>query len=168
MISEAPEIQPPRKGSPRKFSSRRLERERAELKRFDARYARFQVYLLEAERVRRRALDAIAERDALRLARRDAARRACFVGGVSHGPLDEELGPRDGETLSEFGARVDRETPRLMLADFPAPTAWWDYVDAASGERELAGAPTLDGLRFKVGPVNVQDLRFNPTRVGRK
>jgi hypothetical protein len=119
------------KPSPRKFSSRRLERERAELERFDRLWARRRVYLLETERARRKALDAIAERDALRLARRDAARRACFIQGVSHGPWDAELGPREDETLSAFGARVDRETPRLTLADFSAPPAWWDREESS-------------------------------------
>lgn len=128
------------------FFDRKRKRQRAEEKQFDARYARYRVYLLESERARRKALDAIAERDALRLARSDAARRACFIGGVSHGPLDEELGPRDGESLSEFGARVDRETPRLTLADFPAPAAWWSEEPSTS--KSIPGSmPALPARR---------------------
>src|SRR5690606_4210435 len=128
------------------FQARRRERDRAELERFDRRYARLRLYLLEGERTRRRALAAIAERDALRQHRRDLARRALFVHGVSHGPLDDPLGPRPDETLSEFGARVDRETPRLTLADFKGPVAWWDDENGPALRLER---PALESLKFR-------------------
>lgn len=133
------------------FQDRRRERERADLERFDRRYARFRLYLLEGERARRRALAAIAERDTLRRHRRDLARRAVFVHGVSHGPLDDPMGPLPDETLSEFGARIDRETPRLTLADFKRPVAWWDDESgpALRLERPALESLKLRGLHFR-------------------
>jgi hypothetical protein len=65
----------------------------------------------------------IAEREELRAYRRELARRALFIHGVSHGPLDDPLGPYDDETLSEYGRRVDLETPKLTWRDFKRGSA---------------------------------------------
>lgn len=75
------------------------------------------------EQVARERAHIISEREALRLFRRDAGRRACFVQGVSHGPLDADLGPHEGETLMQFWSRVDRETPRITSRHFITGTA---------------------------------------------
>lgn len=133
-----------------KSAERKHERQRLEEKRFDARHARFRVYQIECERTRGDALTAIAEREALRRRRRDLARTATFVHGVSHGPLGDPLGPHDSETLSAFLGRIDRETPRLRLSDFDRIPAWYDSEFERPNPRSIPGSmPALRGKRSR-------------------
>lgn len=144
--------QPPK---PQTTSERNRSKQAAELARFDARYARFRVYLLEAERARRNALAAIAERDALR-ARRRALR---WNGGAAAiaaaaGLECDPVGPLPDETPGEFQRRVDRETPRLTLRDFERPFSWWDYDDPPPTREHVAAARAIKrrsacSLRFR-------------------
>lgn len=144
--------QPPK---PQAASQRRRSRQAAELARFDARYARFRVYLLESERAHRKALEAIAERDALRARRRALRWNGGAAAVASAAGLEcDPFGPLPDETPGEFQRRVDRETPRLTLLDFERPFSWWDYDDPPPPREHVTAARTIKrrcarDLRFR-------------------